>query len=336
MPHAVKTALTVALVTVFIWFYADQASSLSDTLLVPLSIRPPARGDWTVVDPNSTHLRVKATFAGPAGTVRLLQDDVRNDRFTLTSVIEADPPSGPFRVELVNRLNALEEVRRRGITVTEVEPAELTLQVDRFVTRDLTVVVQADSFKIVQTTVTPAVVKVRLPESQLGKLKKTEVAAPIETLLRDQLRNSELRPGQPIELNDVLLSPPAGLDQARFFTDRVSVTAVVEYRDQSKLLRSVYVRFDLSADLWRKYDLEVKNNADLAMETKVRGSSDIIASLTPQDVRAYVEISSSDAIKTEGWLTRPVKFVLPPGVVLDQTAPQIQFRLVERREITTE
>jgi len=153
--------------------------------------------------------------------------------------------------------------------------------------------------------------------------------------LRDQLRSGEIKAGQPVELNDVLLTPLAGVEQARFFTDRVAVTAVIEHRDQSKLLRSVYVRFDLSHDQWRKYDLEVKNNADLALEINVRGPSDIIASLTPQDVRAYVEISTSDVIKTEGWLTRPVNFVLPPGVVLDQAAPQVQFRLVERRETTT-
>jgi len=307
---------------------------MSDTLVVPLVIRPPARGDWTVVDPNSTRLRVKATFAGPGRSMRQLQDDVRDDRFTLTSVIEADPPSGPYRIELASRLNALEEVRRLGLTITDVDPPELTVQVDRFVTTDLPVVVQADSFKILQATVTPPTVKVRLPESQLRRIKKPEIIAPIEVLVRDQLRSGELKPGLPVELNDVLLIPPPGIDQARFFTDRVSVTAVIEHRDQSKSLKSVYVRFDLSQDQWRKYDLEVKNNADLALEIKVRGPSDILASLTPQDVRAYVEISTSDVIRTEGWLTRPVSFVLPPGVVLDQTAPQVQFRLVERQRTT--
>jgi hypothetical protein len=335
MTQAIRTFITVASITVLIWFYADQASTLSDSLVVPLVLRPPARGDWTVADPNSTRVRVKATFAGPARSIRQLQDDVRDDRFSLVYVVEADPPSGPYRIELTSRLNALEEVRRMGLTITYVDPPELTLLVDRFETIEMPVVVQADSFKLVQTTVTPPTVKVRLPESQLRKVKKPEIIAPIEPLIRDQLRSGEFKPGQPIELNDVLLSPLAGVDQARFFTDRVSVTVLVEYRDQSKSLRSVYVRFDLSQDQWKKYDLEVKNNADLALEIKVKGPSDVIASLTPQDVRAYVEISTSDVIKTEGWLTRPVNFVMPPGVVLDQTAPQVQFRLVERRETTT-
>ncbi len=332
MSQAVKTFLVVAVITLLIWFYADQASSQSDTLIVPLAIRAPARGDWTIADPNSVHIRVKATFSGPAQSIRQLQDDVRDDRFSLTSVVETDPPSGPYRIELLNRLNALEEVRRMGLTLTDIDPPDLTIQVDRLQTVEMPVVVQADTFKIIQTTVTPATVKVRLPESQLQKLKKQEVIAPIEALIRDQVRSGEFKPGQPIELNDVLLTPLAGADQARFFTDRVSVTAVIEHRDQGKLLRGVYVRFELSYEQWRKYDLEVKNNADLALEINVRGPSDVIASLTPQDVRAYVEISTSDIIKTEGWLTRPVSFVLPPGVVLDQAAPQVQFRLVERQE----
>jgi len=127
----------------------------------------------------------------------------------------------------------------------------------------------------------------------------------------------------------VPLVRPAG---AILKEERVFVEAVIERRDQTKLLRTVYVRFDVSLDQWRKYELEVKDNADLALEVSVRGPSDVIASLTPQDVRAYVEISTSDAIRTEGWLTRTVSFVLPAGVILDQTAPQVQFRLVQKGE----
>jgi hypothetical protein len=337
MTQAGKTFLIVSVLTILIWFYADQASSVSDEVVVWLSLRPPGSATWRLADPNTERLPIMVTFAGPARSVSKLQEDLQGDRFRLSYVIEADPPSGPYRIEqLANRLDTLEEVRRRGLRVMTVNPPELTVEVDRLVTRELPVVARADSFKIVQTTnIAPPTVQVTLPASQSEKLEQTEIVADIEAieahreLIRVHLGAGDSKPGQPLELNDVPLVRPPG---AILKPEWVSVTTVIERRDQTKLLRSVYVRFDVSLDQWQKYDLEVKDNADLALEVMVRGPSDVIASLTPQDVSAFVEISTSDAIKTEGWLTRPVKFVLPPSVILDQTTPQVQFRLVERRE----
>ena len=333
MAQAVKTLAIVVVLTLLIWFYADQASSESDSFAVWLTVRPPGSAKWRLADPNMERTQVEIEFAGPSGAMRELLRDVQDDRFRLTYVVEADPPSGSHVVDLISKLDGLEEVQRRGLRVTDVRPPELTLKVDRFVTKELPVVAQADSYKIVQPTVQPATVKVILPESQFDKLDRAEIAANIEamevhrTLIREHLRSAAAESSQALELYDVPLARPPG---AILDPQRVLVTAVIERRDRTRSLRSVYVKFEVSSDQWRKYDLEVKDNADLALEITVRGPSDTIASLTPQDVRAYVEISSNDAIKTEGWLTRTVSFVLPPGVLLDQTAPQIQFRLVEK------
>ncbi len=337
MTHATKTVLAVLVLTLLIWLYADQASSFTDDQMVWVSFRAPGSAKWRLADPNSERAPVVVTFAGPTRSVRELQQDVQEGQFRLAYVVEADPPSGPYRIDqLAAKLDALEEVRRRGLRVLKVNPPEVTVQVDRLATRELPVVAKADTFKIVQTTnIAPPTVKVTLPESQSDKLDQPEIVANIEALeahqalIRKHLSATDFKPGQPLELEDVPLVRPPGAILDR---EWVSVTAVIERRDQTKLLRSVIVRFDVSFDQWRKYDLEVKDNADLAFELAVRGPSDVIASLTPQDVRAYIEISTSDAIKTEGWLTRAVKFDLPAGVIPDQAAPQIQFRLVGKVE----
>ncbi len=339
MTQAVKTFFVVVALTLLIWFYADQASSESNEFNVWLRVRPQGSAQWRLTDPNAERQRLVVTFDGPTRDMRELEEAVQGDRFPLSYVIEADPPSGPYRIErLAEKLDKLEEIRRRGLRVTSVDPPELTVQVDRLVTQELPVVAKADTFKIVQTTVRPPTVKVTLPQSQQDKLDQTEIVANIEALeahreqINAHLRDNALKPGQAIELYDVPLVRPAAGAILKLEPEWVSVTAVIERRDQGKLLRGVYVRFEVSWDQWRKYDLEVKDKADLALEVTVRGPSDVIASLTPQDVRAFVEINTSDAIKTEGWLTRAVTFVLPEGVVLDQTAPQIQFRLVEKAE----
>jgi len=335
MAQAAKTFLIVVGLTLLIWIYADQRSSQTNDFVLWLTLRPPGSANWRLADPNSERTRVVATFTGPSRSMRELQEDVEEDLFRLTYVIEADPSSGPYRIELADKLDNLEEVRRRGLRIVSVDPPALTVQVDRLVTKELPVVARADSFKIVQTEVAPPTVKLILPESQLDKLDVTEIVANIEALeahrvlIREHLSAAGDKTSQTVKLHDVPLVRPAG---AILKEERVFVEAVIERRDQTKLLRTVYVRFDVSLDQWRKYELEVKDNADLALEVSVRGPSDVIASLTPQDVRAYVEISTSDAIRTEGWLTRTVSFVLPAGVILDQTAPQVQFRLVQKGE----
>ncbi|MBN1344481.1 MAG: hypothetical protein JXQ73_17460 [Phycisphaerae bacterium] len=337
MAQAIKTFTIVLVLTLLIWLYADQASSQTKSFMMWLSLRPPRSAEWRFADPNAERVPVEIQFSGPSRSMRELQEDVEDDRFRLTYVIEADPPSGPFRLVLADKLDTLEEIERRGLRVESVNPSELTIQVDRLVTKELPVVAKADSFKIVQTTVSPPTVKVVLPKSQIDTLAATEIVANVEALeahrlqIREHLREAATNPGQAIELYDVPLIRPPG---AVLKDERVFVKAVIERRDQTKALRSVYVRFDVSQDQWTKYDLEVKNNADLSIEVTVRGPSDVIASLTPQDVRAFVEINTSDAIKTEGWLTRTVIFVLPEGVILDQIAPQVQFRLVERQKST--
>lgn len=339
MVQAVKTFLAVVVLTLLIWFYADQAGTRSEDYVVWLSLRPPGSAQWRFADPNSERARVRITLSGTTGALGDVREDLDKNTLRFTYVIEADPPSGPYRVGLLEKLDSFEEVRRRGLTVRNVDPPAVTVLIDRFVTKELPVVARADTFKIVQTTtVAPPTVQVTMPESQIDKLEQTEIIANIEALeahralIREHLMSSESKPGEGIGLQDVPLVRPPG---AILDYERVFVRAVIEQREQSKLLRSVYVRFDVSADQWRGYDLEVKDNADLALEVKVRGPSDLIASLTPQDVRAYVEIKTGDAIRTEGWLTRTVNFVLPPGTTLDQTAPQIQFRLVEDRKTTS-
>lgn len=339
MAQTIRTFVTVVVLTLLIWFYADQASTQSKDVVVWLNLRPPGSAKWRFADPNSERVRVAMTLSGPAGSLSEIQESLEEDRLRLAYVIEADPPSGPYRVELLNKLDSLEEIQRRGLSVRNVTPPVVIVLVDRFVTKELPVVAQADTFKIVQTTtVAPPTVKVTMPESQIDKPEQTEIVANIEALdahrarILEYLRDSGAKPGEGIGLHDVPLVRPPG---AILDHERVFVKAVIERREQSKLLRSVYVRFDVSADQWHKYNLEVKDSAALALEVKVRGPSDLVASLTPQDVRAIVAIETGDAIKTEGWLTRTVNFVLPPGVVLDQAAPQIQFRLVHGREGTS-
>ncbi len=340
MAQSLRTIVIVVSLSLLIWFYADQASTESAAHTVWLRLRPPGSAQWRLADPNSERARVVVTFTGPTRAIAELEEEVQSDRFLLSYVIEADTPSGPYTIEqLAAKLDALEEVRRRGLSVAAVDPPDITIQVDRLITKEFPVTAQADTFKIVQTTVRPPTVKITLPESQKNKLDVVEIVANIEALeahrnqIREHLAANEDNPGQPIELYDVPLVRPPGLT-LKLEPEWVAVTAVIERRDQTKLLRGVYVRFDVSLDQWRKYDLEVRDSAALSLEVNVRGPSDLIASLTPQDVRAYVEIKTGDAIRTEGWLTRSVNFDLPPGVILDQSSPQVQFRLMEKGKPT--
>lgn len=338
MTQALKTFFIVTFFTLLIWFYADQASTETVALNVWLRIRPPGSAQWRLADPNSERAQIEVTFAGATRNIRDLQEAVQRDQLRLSYVVEAEPPSGPYIIErLADKLDALEEVRRQGLRVTNVEPAEITIQVDRLITLELPVVAEADAFTLAQATVTPPTVKVTLPESQKGVLHQTEIVANIDSLethrtaIRDHLSAGPEAANQSVELRDVPLVKPAGAI-LKLEPQWVGVSAVIERRNQTKALRTVVVRFDVSAEQWRKYDLEVKNDADLALEINVQGPSDVIASLTPQDVRAYVEINTNDAIKTAGWLTRTVNFTFPPNVELDQAAPQVQFRLVEKAE----
>ncbi len=338
MTEALKTVFLVAIFSLLIWIYADQECTESVALNMWLRIRPPGSAQWRLADPNSERAMVKITFAGPTRNIRELQEAVQRDQLRLSYVVEAEPPGGPYIIDqLADKLDALEEVRRRGLRVTYVEPSEVTIQVDRLITLERPVVARADAFKLAQFTVTPPTVKVTLPESQKSVLYQTEIVANIDSLethrdaIREHLSAGEDSASQPVELRDVPLVKPVGAI-LKLEPQWVGVSAVIERRHQSKALRTVVVRFDVSAEQWRKYDLEVKNDADLALEINVQGPSDVIASLTPQDVRAYVEINTNDAIKTAGWLTRTVEFSFPPNVELDQAAPQVQFRLVEKAE----
>jgi hypothetical protein len=108
---------------------------------------------------------------------------------------------------------------------------------------------------------------------------------------------------------------------------------IVAERVQRRL-ENISVRVAASPQILQRYEIEIDDANEWLLELDVEGDEGVVNALRPQDVQAFVPLTSDQAVPSEEFRSMEVVVQLPPGVALVRASPQVRLRLVPREGST--
>lgn len=365
MKTQIRLILWTLALTVLIWFYANQASHSTTTLLVPVKlVLPEAGSPWAlrVVDapadqPNVKH--VKMTVRGPKQAIRLLETDNAQGQFVLTVKLGEQLTPGRTNRNLYADLSSSPELLQRGLTLQEVVPETVEFEVDRYVKVPVEFRPAAGSFEsaLIGKPVIQEQVTTRVLEGKAGKdISIYPLALPLEDAIREALQRQTNETDGPLSLRF-----PVSLQRARTPTEatfeppvvHVTVQLQAQSRIERKTVRPLSVMVK-AQDFFDGYEIEWedKTGAQFTQSVICRvplSKLELFRQLDSTEILAFVVIDSSDLPQdstaglpsatapttTATYRSKPVHFVFPPGfedVTTVGPTPTVNLR-VDRKKV---
>lgn len=335
-----RTMAWVAPLTLLIWIYAEreQIATVSD---VSVQIQVQANGPRqvaTVIRPGDRNVVI--TMEGPRVRLDFLRTQFATDANQSLLVIELPPelPVGPVTRSIVDELNRLPLFRANGVKVTAASPAQITVDVDELVTRELFVMADpaAGNFDGVPVFDPPSV-KLTGPRAILDRFSDEDAAGRPAVRAAMQTLVEVRTPGDHINV-EVGLTRPALIndapdpDQFNLAPDRVRATFRIRQADVSFTIPAVPI-FPLAAltlldDYRPVFEPTVTN-------VTVFGPPDLIAALRNDTLarkpRAILELTRDD-LPAGRPRTRRLRFDLPEGLTIspEDSRREVEFTLVPR------
>jgi len=252
-----RSAGLIAVVTFVIWLLAESESLRTEKVRVEVHFR---------ADPDTNRLvRTPENFSGTV-TVRLQGSNARVDALAaeLRKPIQLEPgmegvsgERGEHAINLESALRALPVIRDSAVSLSEAEPATVTIFVDSLITRDIAVKVVIPEGQAVDGApeASPSTVKVTYPESAARDL-PPEVTA---TARLDASTLATLPDGRRGTLNNILLELPEpvwSMEGVKLTPAQVSVTVRLRSRVDVYTIPSAPIQLRLPVAAAGKYDLD--------------------------------------------------------------------------------
>lgn len=345
-----KTCGLVTLIAALIWLWAEAESLKAGSATTRVVfVRTPDTAVRVTDSPSRETVTARVRLEGSTSAIdeaqRLLASQVE-----LTPGVGGVPGAPGGTTNLLEALRESRELARTGVTIISVEPATVTLMVVKLVARDLPV--QADLTGIDaegEATVSPATVRVTMPEEEARKLPESTPAVAV-------IAPEDLGPGRDEGPRTVIAKVrlPSVLTQgaaAEFVTmprDTVRVTLRVRKRVDSLELATVPVWITLPPTEGTAWDVEVVE--PFLRGVTVMGPKDLVQRIRQHELVAiaFVVLSSDElaaGIKSKPAVFAPVAADLigagaggergaPAGVgeaaLMEQVAP-LKFSAENRR-----
>ncbi len=284
--------LLVALpLTAIIWYLADQATFVSDSVKLELDVthdNPAAvvdiRGPIPVV--------LRATFIGPGRAMDRLRIDAGDDpmkiSWTLPTAYEDSGVHSLSASEIQDIIANSREISTRGLSVAGTTLERLTFSVDRLVTLTVPVQVDGSPVRIAVERVDPPRVEVVVRASELKRLPLTDLHT-IRAPLRDRLRG--LTPDEVHTLEQVPLEERLGAVRAMSI-EPSSVTVVVRVVGKTRTIGNVVVHLIGSPEVLQRYEIRKNDLNEWRMDVEVEGEEAIVDGLEPADIRAFAPVTA--------------------------------------------
>ena len=334
--RVLRRLLVVVPLTLVIWFLADQASlTTAEGIPVELTITHDATLQVDVIQPlpplftlglrgptrGIEGLRVAAT----EGPVRL--------KWTLPTPYARPGHPRLEKEELRAVIEGLPALNSRGVFVEEVSPESFEFAVDQVATLVVPVAVDAGALQVAVERVEPERVQVWLRQSDLNRLREREgelrAAADLEERLIGEPRNRVLN------FSGVVLAARVGeAELLRVEPRAVDIRLRIVAERVQRRLENVRVRLAASPQVFQRYEIEVADANEWLLALDVVGDESVVNALRPQDVNAFVSLTSDQAVPSVDFRSLEVVVDLPEGVMLVRASPQVQLRLVAREGST--
>ena len=144
-------------------------------------------------------------------------------------------------------------------------------------------------------------------------------------------RLARSQPGERMDFGNVILDKRVGgVTALRLEPDGVNVSLRVVGQREKRRLAGLSVQVLASPELLKRYSVVQVDGNEWLIDIEVEGEKARVEGLRPQDVSAFLRVTSDQAAK--GASTENVTLVLPEGVSLVGRPPQVQFRLAPRED----
>lgn len=302
------TWLLSILAAVIVWAVVREKTSNTQVMeAVPLAVHVP--DGWMVVSQSSrqVNLMVKGTKSELAGlrrdavqvTVNLKNRPIANDAAMVSVTLGSDYVSLPRGVRL-------ESISTNQVTI-QMERIQTALVPVRLVTQNML----PTGYETVSVSISPSAIEVTGPKSSVQGL--SSVAT--EPLNLDGRVDSVHQTRFP-------LAAPPTLAMLSYGVETVQLDVEIAARRSARTFRALPVRLLIPGGLPVQAELEPE-----VCDVTVSGSDAVIAGLTADDIRLFVEPVSF--IPSETPATRVVQAKLPAGVTVHAITPSdLSVRMV--------
>jgi hypothetical protein len=218
-------------------------------------------------------------------------------------------------------------LRERGVFVDSVSPSRFEFTVDEVAAAVMPVRVDAGSLELADARVEPTEVEVWLRRGDLESLHEAErvIEVEMEEALSTAPRNQMLR------FSDVPLRRRVGeFEVLRVEPQVVDVSLRVVSERVRRSLERIPVRLEVNPQLLERYRVERADANEWLLKLDVEGDQTVVAALRPQQVRAFVPLTSDEVLPAGQFRSVEVVIDLPEGVTLIGPPRLVQVRLVPR------
>jgi diadenylate cyclase len=324
-----RRVLVVVPLTLVIWVLANQASQTEiDGVDVELGLRPRLPGYVVDLEQPPTGL-FKAKFRGSARAVERLRERTANQPLRVSWELSERDLAGPRERGALELLNAVDEVKRLRVEVDEVHPDKFAFMVDELATVTMGLMADTGAVQTVEQQFEPAQVRVvmrrRHVASHSGGLPESQrvIVLPLE----DRVRHAA--PGEVISVTVPVPDQVGGFPIISKDPRSVRVTLRVGGQRITHEIQHVPVWINISPELLQVYDVERLDPQEWLIEVELEGEKSQVEALRPQDVRAFVTISS-DLLNPAPELRLEVKIDAPEGIKVAGNKHFVQLRLTRR------
>ncbi len=332
MIELAKTLTLVTVVTLLIWAFAEVQSLRSEVLTATVLIEPGAESRMVRILDDGWNASVKIQVEGANAAV----DDVQ-ERLVSTVNVPAPQETGQHTIDLRDVLRQSDAFAKTGVTIAEIDPPTLRIEVVEIVQAEFPIVVAVPEGQVDGLPVpSPAVAMLSYPADAADALGDD---ATIRATIGPE-RLTDLTPGRSGRLTGIRLVPPPsleGLDGVRIQPAQVEVTLTLRSTNRTVIIPSVPVRIELALVEAGNWIVEPDSATDRFLrDVRVTGPSDIVERIESGDLRvpARVVLSFSEleeAVSGDGVIEKEATFgELPSPVRFEADDRVIRLRIRRR------
>lgn len=311
-----RSFVIVTIITLLVWILAEGQTLRTQNAAVAVSFQAGSNTRIVRVVPGeSFDGTVKVRLTGSTGRLEDVLDALRTP-MVINVDAEGSVPSGVRVVDLRDALRSVPPFQQSGISLSEVDPAFVQVEVDDLVQRDVPVRVELPDVQLEGPyRVSPETVRFTLPRTLSASLSEQDVYVRA-VVAPEQLAN--LPTGREQTIASVRIVPSQPLAEAWFSQagrTQVSVTLTLRSRTATELIPTVPVQVRLAPTELERFDIFIPESERFLHDVTVRGPSTLIERMrSDSTLRPIAVVALSFEELERGITSKDAILTFPPGL----------------------
>lgn len=285
----IQEYITVTLVALLVWLYAEGENIKTYEMDIPIQFVA-ATGQNLLIKPSRLEDYPKVTLQCSSSQYVQLEKLLEGTPIPIPLNEDPNAPDGNQQLLLKQLLTSLPIFSKLSVNITEVKPAQITVNVKKMVTVDLKIaeVVEGDSM-LQDVVIEPATATLHLPKDMLSNLTDSDTI--LARLNKQVLDRLTLNQSHTIEAVQLIAPAAARTEDVRIEPPSAKVTFTLTRQAKTATISSVAVRLVLPAASVSHYDVSLVNDEDkLIRSVKLTGPNDLIDQIEKREIKIWADL----------------------------------------------